>query len=113
MDSSANKKIHHDCESGIEKSVPRITDWHHDACRVMTNGDPDGRMFLSHAHRNNGFFFLVTTKYLIEKEENPEYAGGVILILNDVTERRVSIAQKACGCSIYYLFHGLVYGYVI
>ena len=24
----------------IEKSVPRIADWHQKACRVMTNGDP-------------------------------------------------------------------------
>ena len=33
-------RICHECESGIEKSVLRITDWHHEACRVMTNGDP-------------------------------------------------------------------------
>ena len=26
-------KILHECEGGIEKSVPRITDWHHEACR--------------------------------------------------------------------------------
>ena len=24
-------KIHHECEGGIEKSVPWITDWHHEA----------------------------------------------------------------------------------
>ena len=40
--------IHHECEGGIEKSIPRITDWHHEACRVMTNGDREGRIFLSH-----------------------------------------------------------------
>ena len=28
-----NKIINHECEGGIEKSVPRITDWHHEACR--------------------------------------------------------------------------------
>ena len=28
-------RLHHSCEGGIEKSVPRITDWHHEACRVM------------------------------------------------------------------------------
>ena len=22
-------RIHHECEGGIEKSVPRIIDWHH------------------------------------------------------------------------------------
>ena len=30
-------------EGGIEKFVPRITDWHHKACPAMTNGDPGGR----------------------------------------------------------------------
>ena len=34
-------RIHHEFESGIGKSVPRITIWHHEACRVMTNGDPE------------------------------------------------------------------------
>ena len=58
-------RILHKCEVGIEKSVPRITDWHHEACRVMTNGDRERQIFLSHPHTNNGFFFLLTTKYLI------------------------------------------------
>ena len=40
-------KNYHECEGGIEKSVPRITDWHHEACRMMTNGDHEGRIFLS------------------------------------------------------------------
>ena len=84
-------KIHHECEVGIEKSLQRITDWHHEACLVMTKTD----FFLSHPHTNNGFFFLLTTKYLIlywkktttlkKLPENPEYAemrhGDVILTL--------------------------------
>ena len=53
-------RIHHEFEGGIEKYVPRITDWHHDDCRVTTNGDREGRIFLF-----NGFFFLLSTKYLI------------------------------------------------
>ena len=57
--------IYHECEGGIEKSVPRFTDWHHEACRVMTIGDCEGQTFLSHPHTNNGFFFLLTNKYLI------------------------------------------------
>ena len=84
-------RIYHEYEGRIDKSVPRITGWHHEACRVMTNGDHEGRLFLSHPHTNNGFFFLLTTKYLIvywkkhEKRlpENPENAemrhGDVIL----------------------------------
>ena len=51
-----NIRIYHECEGGIEKSVPRITDWHHEACRVMTIGDHEGWIFLSHPHMNNGLF---------------------------------------------------------
>ena len=74
-------RIYHVFKCRIEKSVPRITDWHHGACRVMTNGGHKGRFFLSHPHTNNGFFFLLTTKYLISYwknckrlPENHEYA---------------------------------------
>ena len=48
----------------------------------MTNGDRKGGIFfLSHPHINNGFFFLLTTKYCIlylknmnRLSENPEFA---------------------------------------
>ena len=32
---------------------------------MMTNGDYKGHIFISHPHMNNGFFFLLTIKYLI------------------------------------------------
>ena len=51
-----NIRIYHECEGRIEKSVSRITIWHHEACRVMTNGDPKGWIFLSCPQRNNRFF---------------------------------------------------------
>ena len=38
-------RILHGCKGGIEKSVLRITDWHHEACEVMKNGDPQGDIF--------------------------------------------------------------------
>ena len=40
-------RIRHECEGGVEKFIPRITDLHPKACRVMTNNDPEGRVFLS------------------------------------------------------------------
>ena len=40
-------RIYHECESRIEKSVQRMAVWHHEACQVMTNGDPEGQLFLS------------------------------------------------------------------
>ena len=68
-------RIYHKCEVRIENSVPRIAVWHHEACRVMTNGDPEGQIFLSYPHTNNGFFFLLTTVFLFENKlpEVPEY----------------------------------------
>ena len=57
-------RIYYECEGGIERYVPRITIWHHKACPVMTNGDPEGRIFLSYPHTNNGFFFLLTTVFI-------------------------------------------------
>ena len=33
--------IFHGCMVWIEKSVTRVTDWHHEACRVMPNSDPE------------------------------------------------------------------------
>ena len=50
-------------EKKIEKSVPRITDWHHEAGRVMANGALKGQIFLSHLHTNNGFFFFLATVF--------------------------------------------------
>ena len=46
----------------------------------MTNGDPEGRIYLSYPHTTNGFFFLLTTVsiylsiYLKKLQEVPEYA---------------------------------------
>ena len=42
-----NIRIYHECEGRIEKSVVRNTVWHHEVCRVMTNGDQEGQIFLS------------------------------------------------------------------
>ena len=58
-------RIYHECEVRIEKSVSRIAVWHHEACQVMTNGDPEGKIFLSYLHTNKGLFFLLTIKYHI------------------------------------------------
>ena len=57
-------RIYHKCEGGIEKSVPRIAIWYHEACRVMTNRDSEGQIFLSYPLMNNGFFFLLTTVFI-------------------------------------------------
>ena len=58
-------RIYHECEGRIEESVPRIAVWHHEACLVMTNGDPEGHIFLSYPNTNYGFFFLLTTVFYL------------------------------------------------
>ena len=42
---------------------------------MMTNGDHEGWIFLSYAHTNNGFFFLLTTVFLFKNKlpDVPEY----------------------------------------
>ena len=59
---------------------------------MMAIGDREGRIFLSHPHIYDGYFFLLTTKYLIlyykdmkKLPEDPEFAemrhGDVISTL--------------------------------
>ena len=104
-------RIHQECEDGIEKSVLRITAWHHEAYRVMTNGDCKGQIFLSHLHTNNGFFFLLTTRYRIDIRKHEKSFKKILNSLrcdmvtsfkyyNDVMDR--------CATVRFYLSHRLV-----
>ena len=77
FENGVDLRICHECKGRIEKSVMRIAVWHHEACGVMTNSDPEGQIFLSYPHMNNGFFFMLTTGVFIFKNklpEVPEYA---------------------------------------
>ena len=82
-------RIHHECEGGIEKSVPRITDWHHESCKVMITRDKFFYPILTRTMNsfscsplNTSFYIGKTWKRL---PENPKYAemghGAVILTL--------------------------------
>ena len=37
--------VYRECEGGIEKVITWITVWHHEAFRVMTNGDGEEQIF--------------------------------------------------------------------
>ena len=85
-------RIYHECEGGIEKSVARITNWHHEAYRVMTKGDREGWIFYPiHTQIMDSFSCsLLNTSFYIGKTckrlpENPEHAemrhGNIILTL--------------------------------
>ena len=52
--------IYHGCMVWIEKSVTRVTDRHHEACRVMPNSDPEWQIFLSTPYTHDRYFFLHT-----------------------------------------------------
>ena len=52
--------IFHVCMVRIEKSVTRVTDRHHEACRVMPNSDPEWQIFLSTPYTHERYFFLHT-----------------------------------------------------
>ena len=43
-----NTRIYQEYEGRVDKSVRNITVWHHEAFRVMTNDNPEGRIFLAH-----------------------------------------------------------------
>ena len=83
---------------------------------MVTNGDQEGRIFLSHPPMNIGFFFLLTTKYLNlywkkkwEKlPENPEYAE---MQHDDVILTLQLQHSSTCGC-LFFIFPLGWYWYV-
>ena len=59
-------RIHHKCEGGIEKICPKINDWQHKACQVMTNYDCEEWIFLFYSTLTRKMdYVLLTTKYHI------------------------------------------------
>ena len=52
--------IYHVCMVWIEKSVTRVTDRHHEVCRMMPNSDPEWQIFLSTPYTHDRYFFLHT-----------------------------------------------------
>ena len=51
-------RIFHECEVHSEKSIPRVTIRHHEACRVMLNSYPGERIFTVHQISKTDSFFL-------------------------------------------------------
>ena len=114
-------RIYHEFEGGIEKYIPRMTAWHHKACRVIANSDREWRISLSHPHTSNGFFFLLTTKYLIYIRKHEKglqkilnnwdatyiWDGDVILTLQ---WRHILTCGHDGAFRFFYLSHGLEQG---
>ena len=53
-------RILHKCEVLIEKSVPRVTVWHHEAPLSDAKLRPEGQTCRSVAHTHDRLFFLHT-----------------------------------------------------
>ena len=41
----------------------------------MTNGDPEGHIFLAYPHTNTGLFFLLATVFFLDLKQVPEVPG--------------------------------------
>ena len=87
---------------------------------MMTIGNHEGQIFSSHPHTHDGYFFSLTTEYLIlylkdmkRLPENPEFAemrhGEVILTLH--WRHGLTCGQHADNVRLFafYLSLGLVY----
>ena len=75
-------RIYHECDGGIGKSFPRITDWLHEVCRVMTNGNTEGWILLYHLHTTNDSFSCSSSKQHVHVYIN---ASRSFQIRRDVT----------------------------
>ena len=84
-----------------EKSVPRIAVWHHEACRVMTNGDP-----------RDGFFYPTFTRImdsfscspLLKKKISFQYVHT--LRFNFTWWRYLNITMTSLGDNVHrYQYH--------
>ena len=84
---------------------------------MMTNGDPEGRIFLSHPHTNNGFFSLLTTIYLILnwKKHETDFKKILNMLRFDVVTSFKDYNDIAHRCAadvklfVFYLSLGLVW----
>ena len=86
-------RTHYECRAEIGISVPRITVWHHDACRVMRTGDPEGQSF--YPITIEGLFILMFT--------SKECANGILTYSACIDERHrqmVLIGKKLLTDSV-------------
>ena len=102
---------YHKCEGWIEKSVPRITECHHEACRMMTTCDRERRFFYPTLTRIIlEYLLLLTFKYRILYWKNMKKSFQKILNslrcdavtsfqhYNDGTDRRAASVRPTYDC---------------
>ena len=72
----------------------------------MTEGDPEGRIFLSYPYTIDGFFFLLTTVFYlfiyfkISFHKSPEYAKMEFHIIGSAVVECLTRDQRAAGSSL-------------
>ena len=77
-------RIYHEYKGGIEKTVLKMTDWHHEACPVITIGDHE-----------DGFFYPILTKIM-----DSFSCSSLNTIFVYLKENRFTDAPDALGCDI-------------
>ena len=77
-------RINHECESGIEKSVPRNTVWHYQACRVMKTVSARDKIFFHILTRiMDSFLTKVNSAYPDQMKQNAASDLGLNCLLTD------------------------------
>ena len=80
-------RIYQECDGGIERSMPRITVWHHEACQVVIIGYPSGRFFfLSYPHTNNALSSCSPSNFALLFHKGSQKI--LITLRRDMTLRR-------------------------
>ena len=72
MDGWVNEQTDRHCQRDRQTDSCKSSNFHSDPksyslCaedRRLANGDPEGLIFLSYPHTNNGYFFLLTTVFI-------------------------------------------------
>ena len=96
-----NKRIQHECEGRIEKSITRISVWHHDASQIMSYGNPEGWIFLSYPHTSNGIRFLAHYCFYAPAIYNGGGAYSITLVRTSVrTYIRTYICTSRTSCPV-------------
>ena len=97
-------RIYHKCEGRIEKSVPRITNWHHEACRFFY---PTLTLIMDTFSCSP-----LNTSFILEKCGKDFQKILNTLRCDMVTSFNITMTSRidvrpACCCSFFYLSLGL------
>ena len=74
-------RIHNKKSEWDRKSIPRLIDWYYEACRVTTNGNHKGHIFLPQLKQKIGSWENTVNPEIFR--ENLIFANSVISLISD------------------------------